>query len=180
MNTSEEVAQQYYHIIKSYFQQRVSDQQDAFDLTQDVFVKIIRSGKELDQIHNLPSWIMTISHNQLVDFYRKKRPLLVDEHSEIPVMEDSEDEIYASLEKCLAPLLALLRDEDRYLIQKVDFEKVSQKDLAAQFNWPEPTLRSKVQRARKKLYRHFTDMCSFEYDNLGNPQDCELKKKCNC
>ena len=62
-----------------------------------------------------------------------------------------EDVVAEDISSCLQPLLLLLGEEERTLLQKVDMEGKSQKTLAKEQGVSYPTVKSKVQRARKKL-----------------------------
>jgi RNA polymerase sigma-70 factor, ECF subfamily len=49
------------------------NQQDAEDMTQEVFIRVLNNLKSFDRNRNLKSWIFTIARNVAVDTYRKKR-----------------------------------------------------------------------------------------------------------
>ena len=169
----------HYAIVQRYFSKRVNDAQVAKDLTQDVFLKIIQSRDQFDNIKNFSGWVITIAHNRLIDYYRAKKTFT--DIQEISIQADeSEGDVYEALEKCLKVFIKELGDEDRYIIESIDLKGKSQKDLSREWGLPEPTMRSKVQRARKKLHRRFIDICYFSPDHMGSPQACELKKPCDC
>ena len=56
----------------SYILQMVKDQDLANDLFQEVFIKVITNLKKNHYNHEgkLLSWILRISHNQVIDFFR--------------------------------------------------------------------------------------------------------------
>jgi len=66
--------------IKGFFLKRVSSVQSAEDLTQEVFLKIVKQpiGNEIESVK---SWIFKIAKNTLIDYYRKNKP--TDELGEI-------------------------------------------------------------------------------------------------
>ncbi len=169
----------HYQFVYNYFVKRVNDAQTAKDLTQDVFLKIIQNRHQFENIKNLSGWIATVARNRLIDHYRAAKIIVEVSEASFSADEDRGD-LYHSLEKCLDVFLQELGEEDQRIIRAIDLNGKSQKELAKAYGLPEPTLRSKVQRARKKLHRRFVDMCFFSYDSLGNPQDCLVKKSCDC
>ncbi len=168
----------YYQLVNRYFEHRVKNREDARDLTQDVFLKMLQSKKSFENIKNFSGWMLTIAHNRLVDHYRTRK-LEIAEIQDV-AFEEEEQGFYSSLEKCLDAFLDCLAPEEKMLIEKVDFQGMSQKTMAIQLGLSYPTLRSKVQRARKKIYDRIADLCFLSYDSMGNPQDCIEKKKCDC
>ncbi|WP_066050637.1 RNA polymerase sigma factor [Robertmurraya korlensis] len=48
-------------------------QQDAEDMTQEVFIRVLNNLKNFDCTRNLKAWIFTIARNVAVDTYRRKR-----------------------------------------------------------------------------------------------------------
>lgn len=48
-------------------------QQDAEDMTQEVFIRVLDNLKNFDRSRDLKAWIFTIARNVAVDTYRKKR-----------------------------------------------------------------------------------------------------------
>jgi RNA polymerase sigma-70 factor, ECF subfamily len=49
------------------------NQSDAEDLTQEVFIRVLSHLSELDRVHHLKTWILTIAKHVAIDHYRKKR-----------------------------------------------------------------------------------------------------------
>ncbi|MEH7440071.1 RNA polymerase sigma factor [Neobacillus drentensis] len=49
------------------------NQNDAEDLTQEVFIRVLKSVANKNNISNLKSWIFTIAKHVAIDHYRKKR-----------------------------------------------------------------------------------------------------------
>lgn len=78
--------------ILSYLLKRLPTQEDAEDLTNDVFFEAIDSLHLLKKDANLSAWLFKIAHNKMVDYYRKKKikSLLL---SQIPYLEIIANEI---------------------------------------------------------------------------------------
>ncbi len=63
--------------IYSYILMMVKNQELAEDLFQDTFIKVITNLKKGKYIENgkFSSWVMRISHNLIIDYYRKQKNL---------------------------------------------------------------------------------------------------------
>lgn len=48
---------------------------EAEDLTQETFLKAWKNIKKFDKNKSFKTWIFTIAHNTVIDFYRKKKPI---------------------------------------------------------------------------------------------------------
>lgn len=59
--------------ILQYLLKRLPTQEDAEDLTNDVFFEAIDSLNLLKKYSNLESWLFKIAHNKMVDYYRKRK-----------------------------------------------------------------------------------------------------------
>ncbi len=101
-----------------YFYLRVNLQTAlAEDLTQEVFIKVWESRTKFDwQKSQLRTWIFRISHNLLVDHYRKQQAESLSE-VELPVGTDGrEDELKQDMSRYLIAKLRQLSDKDRELL----------------------------------------------------------------
>jgi RNA polymerase sigma-70 factor (ECF subfamily) len=52
---------------------------DAEDVTQDVFIKVLRNLKRFDAQKSFKPWVLQIARNQALDWLKKKKPLLLSE-----------------------------------------------------------------------------------------------------
>ncbi|MCL1697072.1 MULTISPECIES: RNA polymerase sigma factor [unclassified Lysinibacillus] len=62
----------YYHEIYSFIYRRLQSQELAYDLTQEVFVKMIKSIKLYEYRNQFRKWLITIALNQVRDYTRSK------------------------------------------------------------------------------------------------------------
>lgn len=59
--------------ILSYLQKRLPTNEDAQEVTNDVFLAAIDSLSMLEKNKNLQAWLYKIAHNKTVDYYRKRK-----------------------------------------------------------------------------------------------------------
>lgn len=159
-----------------FFKKRVSDFQLAEDLKQDVLLKIVQAGPK-EEIQNLQSWVFRIAQNTLIDHYRKAKLSQV-ELGEVLSIEEEESGLKDELLYCLTSYLNDLDSESAELLRKVDFQNIPQKVLAKSMGLNYPSLRSRVQRARKKLHEKFISNCEISFDARGHIKDCQSKNPC--
>lgn len=155
-----------YRPLYLYIRNRISNKEDAEDLTQEVFFKLSRSNTE--NIKDLKSWIYTIAKNTITDFYRKKK-VHTEAFEDKAIFDDSSNEVAVrELSKCVRHFINELPDKYRVTLVLSDLEDIPQKEIAARLNINYTTLRSRVQRGRKKLRELFSDCCTIEQGGKGS------------
>lgn len=176
----------HYQPILNFINKRVRHLEDAEDLTQEVFYKLIQSEKK-EQIQNQKSWLYSIAKNTIIDYYRKNKIQIEEIDSELFVeaSHDSDelslnDEQRTRLRNYLMGLIEQLPEEDRLVIQLSELEGLSQKEIAEQLGINYTTLRSKVQRGRAKLKKMISDCCEVIQGGKGSIIGYKRKKDSSC
>ena len=146
--------QSLYDPIALFIKKRVNDISDAEDLTQEVFLRLSKS--DINKVENLKSWLYTIAQNTITDYYRKRKLKTEEFNDEHPISDDNQKEIIQELSPCIKNFIDELPTEDRKLMQQIELDEIPQKEVAENLNLNYTTVRSKVQRARKKLKSLFT------------------------
>lgn len=161
--------------LRSFISRRVSNSSDVDDILQDVFLKILSNIYLLKDDIKIRSWIYQITRNTIIDYYRKHKIKLVD-IDEIP-LEDKvtantidemievgpAKEIAADL-KGMIDNLPTKYSEALYL---VEFEGLSQVELAKKLGISVSGAKSRVQRGRQLLLASLMKCCHFELDQYG-------------
>lgn len=78
-----------------YIRRRVPSAEDAEDILQDVFYEFVNAYRMMKPVEQIAGWMFTVARNRITDFYRKKKPVLLDDQQSRP---DSEDERFNLLE----------------------------------------------------------------------------------
>jgi len=60
--------------LKNYIRRRVSSNEDAEDILQDVFYQFVNL-MQLENIEKAASWLFKVAGNRITDWYRKRRPV---------------------------------------------------------------------------------------------------------
>lgn len=93
---------------------RVSNREQALDITQETFVRLWQSLLDKKDIRNTRAFLFTIAHNLIIDWYRKKKSVSLE-----GVMYRDGEVVYDPIDEKTANSLGL-RAEARYLLGKID------------------------------------------------------------
>jgi RNA polymerase sigma-70 factor (ECF subfamily) len=140
----------------------VGRHEEAEDLTQDIFLKIFRSLNTFDRRANFQTWLVSVSRNLCIDYYRsvrKERETIdrgVTAEDAGPVSSDLGP--LAALEQSdLAALLRralqLLPETLRVAVVMRDIQELSYQEIADRLSLAEGTVKSRINRGRKELAR---------------------------
>jgi RNA polymerase sigma-70 factor (ECF subfamily) len=162
--------------VRRYVRRRVADADTAEDLAQDVFVKLaqhLRDGSVAGPLH---AWLLRTARTTIVDHYRRQAPTVA------PTDDLVGDEPSPDALGDAAPLLASCRNfvqalppEQRDALLQTEYEGRTQSELAATLGLPASTVKSRVQRGRKRLERALLDCCTFEFDRRGQIVDWQRR-----
>lgn len=133
---------------------------EAEDLTQDIFLKLFKSLDTFDRRANFQTWLISISRNLCIDYYRSSRKerrtidraVNADDLSPIsvemgPLAELERHDLAALLRQALQRLPPLLRTA----VLLRDLHELSYQEIAEQLDLPEGTVKSRINRGRREL-----------------------------
>jgi len=159
---------------------RVSDAADVDDILQDVFLKIHAKLETLEDETRLESWVYQITRNAIVDFYRSKKPFSpIGDREDLPDSVD-EEAPGSRLASGLREMVDHLPEPYREAILLVEFEGISQKELASRLGLSLSGAKSRVQRGRAHLRDMLNRCCHFEFDRFGAVIDYHPVSCCCC
>ncbi|MBU3209006.1 RNA polymerase sigma factor [Clostridium algidicarnis] len=159
------LVRKYYQSIYSYCVRRTGDKVIAADLTQDIFLKLVKSIYDYHFIGKFSNFLFTIAVNTCTDYYRKPQRYYVDI-----------DSLQASDEKP-TPIEEVILDEEGKLIKKMidnlpDIQKdaiilyyyhdMKAKDIAKIMGVKLSTIKSRLKQGKDKLEKSFKEEGYFE------------------
>jgi RNA polymerase sigma-70 factor (ECF subfamily) len=136
---------------------------DAEDLTQEIFVRLLRVLPTYDRRANFETWLTSVTRNHCIDHYRRIRRENdrithdVDPDS-LPLQDplrrpdltlEKQDEV-SLVRKALAHLSPTLRDA----VALRDVHDLDYQEIAERLQLPEGTVKSRINRGRKELGKH--------------------------
>lgn len=138
--------------------------EEAEDITQEVFLKVIKNLHTFKKDKNFKVWIISITRNTVIDYFRKKKHInfssldsneedrdsfeagIVDEAlDEYTVLENKEN-----LQK-LEQALEFLTNNEKMIISLKHTEEMTFAEISEVMNEPLNTVKSRYTRALKKL-----------------------------
>ncbi|RPI26044.1 MAG: RNA polymerase sigma factor SigZ [Chloroflexota bacterium] len=164
--------------LRAFIRGRVSDEAEADDILQEVFIRVHQHLCCLPEWNKLESWIYQIARNLIIDHYRRRReqveiPEDLPAEADMPE-EDPEAELALSLKEMIDELPELYRQA----LILTEYQGLTQKELAETLGISVSGAKSRVQRARDQLREMFLRCCHFEMDRRGRIMD--YYQRCCC
>lgn len=134
----------------------------AQDTVQAVFITAARKLRHADSEVHLWNWLARIARQQQAKVWRKQRRRVKFVSVE-PLPESAATEkADSALEEVLNAALSEMETEERRVIESFYFDRLSQKELAEQFNTTPKAVSSRLERAREKLRSLIKRKLSYE------------------
>ncbi len=145
----------YYEQIFRYIYQRVDDKEQAFDATQQVFIKALESLHKYE-FRGVPfaSWLYRIASSEVNNVYRaqKHRTVNIDSIGVYGMMEEMEESKIEKYHDKIVDIIGQeLPEDELQLIEMRFFEKRSFKEIGEILNITENNAKVKTYRILEKL-----------------------------
>lgn len=152
----------YYKNVYGYFVRTTHDTDASRDLTQNVFLKIIRYSQSWKEDKVFAHWLFRIARNVMVDYFRGTRKFYhLDEEPELD-KRDKDDSIRAMETResvdFLMDAMAKLSPGYRELIELNRFQGFSYKEIAQTIDSNENAVKVRTFRAIQKLKEIYTQI----------------------
>ncbi len=138
---------------------------DIDDLLQNIFIKVYRNLNGYDTSLLFSSWIYRISHNEMIDWYRKEKRRatlsLDDENHDIVSKLIAEEDVAAHFsneeqKQYIISTLNTLDEKYREILLLRFFEEKSYEEIADILKIPTGTVAVRINRAKKQLQQSLT------------------------
>lgn len=135
----------------------VLDRDDALDVTQEVFVRVLRSIDRFQHQSRVSTWITRIAVNAAIDELRRRKrtKALTQAISEEPREEVRFDRVLET--ERVRAAIGKLQPEQRVCLTLREMEGLSYEEIAESLGWPIGTVRSRIHRARARIRRLLSD-----------------------
>ncbi|MDP8977893.1 MAG: sigma-70 family RNA polymerase sigma factor [Actinomycetota bacterium] len=155
--SEQELAERYGQKIYNVAYRLTGDADEAADLAQDVFVRVLRNLHRY-QPGTFDGWLYRITKNLFLDRVRRRRRLRLEPLPEgewrAPVSSEPGPEDVLErhmLEARVEAALQSLPADFRLAVVLCDVENLTYEEVAAATGWPLGTVRSRIHRGRKRL-----------------------------
>lgn len=168
--------------LRAFVRRRVRTEHDAQDIVQDVLARLVQHDDAINS-ESVFAWMFTVARRAIIDRARKLKsnPETAFSESESELVEIAGDpSAVAELSRCMEPMLASLSGDDQALLQRIDMRGESQAALAREMGMTSSSLKSRVQRARRRLRAALEDCCTVQQDRSGQPFDYQRRAQRPC
>ncbi|KQR93346.1 RNA polymerase subunit sigma-24 [Chryseobacterium sp. Leaf180] len=141
----------------SFILKKVQDENDADEITVNVFSKVLNKLDLYDPHFQFKTWVLTIAQNTIIDFWRKKARETQDPTENLDEIKNqyakSPEELMISAEeqKKITKTIESLDSNYQDIIQLRFFEEKSIKEIAEELNISVANAKVRVMRAKKVL-----------------------------
>jgi RNA polymerase sigma-70 factor (ECF subfamily) len=143
---------------------RMQEPADADELVQDILERLVAHGAQLQTAGNPLGWMHRIAINAIIDYYRRpKRTVAL--HECLPAeTADTAADVRGELAGCIRPLVMHLDRVSREALLATDLGSKSQVNAAREAGVAVSTMKSRIQRGRRKLREELLHCCHVELD----------------
>ncbi|MDH7605449.1 MAG: RNA polymerase sigma factor SigZ [Melioribacter sp.] len=189
--TTEELYKKFSKKLKLFIGKRVSNQIEINDILHEVFIKIHNNIVTLKNSEKLESWIYQITRNTIIDYYRSNKTEkevisfeednnAVNKGNEEGVLKFIEENPHKRIAKGLKEFIDQLPGIYKEAIKLIEYEGLTQRQMAERLEISLSNAKSRVQRGRKILKELLMQCCHFDFDKYGTIIDYHEIHCCCC
>lgn len=177
--------------LRAFVGRRVRNPADVDDIVQRVFLSVHRGLPSLRDAERVHAWIYRTARNAITDHYRspvRRREVSVGGEADLAEAagdrhgpaEENEQSAASELAGCLQPLMRSLPPADVEALRLTELEGVTQTEGAARLGLSVSGMKSRVQRARRRLRETLELCCRVEIDRRGSVREYERRREDGC
>jgi RNA polymerase sigma-70 factor (ECF subfamily) len=167
--------------LRAFVARRVTNPADVDDIVQWAFLQLHRGLGGIRNGERIHAWLFSTARRAIADYYRARtRRLEVPagdtlDLDALPVagLTEGDGDARREVARCLAPVLRRLGRADQEAIALTEIEGLRLADAAARVDISLSGMKSRVQRARRRLRRAILACCHVALDGRGTPIGCE-------
>lgn len=148
-----ELFSRYSKRIYNYFLKSTLEKDDSDDLTQELFIRVMKYRQSYKEGHAVQFWIFQIARNMVKDYFKKMK-VHKDQFNPVEVMPDVEeetDEVLVERERLLHIAMRSLSEEKRELLVLSKFQGMKYEQIARLRDTTVSNIKVQVHRTIKEL-----------------------------
>jgi len=169
---------QFHQQLLVFIYSKVNDHAIAEDILQEVFIKVYQKIERLTDKDKLQPWLYQICRNTIIDFYRSKKLVILNDSLSGEIAEEQTPQDQAQLNRCITLLITNLPDKYNDILMRNDLHGEKQQEIAKLHNLTIAAVKSRVIRGREQLKNKLQACCDWEFNELGLEASC--KSNCGC
>jgi RNA polymerase sigma-70 factor (ECF subfamily) len=169
---------EYQKQLSTFIRSRVATNEDAEDILNDVFSKLVQQADRNNLPDSVAAWLYRVTRNAIVDYYRSRKQFeqLPEELSE----EIDDGSAIGQLSKCMLPMIRALPETYQKPLLLSEIERQSNKEVADKLGLSLAAVKSRILRGRQKLHSSLVNCCTIYHNDAGKVVDFEQKSATNC
>lgn len=128
------------------------NEEDAYDAIQDALIKMYKNIQNLQKVEAFKSWSRRIIINSCYDIIEKNKKIIDINSRLADTYEETREDVY-DCEDELVKILDKIDPDLRLTVTLYYYNELTVKEISEIINIPEGTVKSRLSRAREKLYQ---------------------------
>jgi RNA polymerase sigma-70 factor (ECF subfamily) len=166
------VVEQYKDMVYTVCLRMLTDEDDASDAAQEVFIKTYKSIGGFQEKSKFSTWIYRIAYNHCVSVIRRKVKV-IDLVDELPDKEEGDREINGlesltreERSRYLQLAIEALPETDGVVVTLFYYDELSLDEIADITGLTSSNIRIKLHRSRKKMYKVLSEQLKSELNSI--------------
>lgn len=179
---SETAWMEFHTRLRAFVGRRVANPADVDDIVQFAFLQLHRGLGEIRNGERIHAWLYSTARRAIADYYRSRSRRLevpsggavdLDALAQMGTLADGDER--QEVARCLAPVVDRLSAADQEAILLTEVQGLRLADAARRGGVSLPGMKSRVQRARRRLREAMLACCHVALDGRGAPVRCEKR-----
>ena len=151
------LVKKHYKPVFAYVYRKTGDKNTAFDITQEVFIKMSKALNHYNGVGKFENWLYKIAYNSYLDYVRASKTNGINKQMELnEQLPDEHANVWPLLEKKLArkriqQAIGSLPEDQREVVILKYYHDLRFKDIAEITQSKEPTVKSRMRRGLARL-----------------------------
>lgn len=168
----------YHRKLFSFIRAKVETREDAEDILDEVFAKLIKAAAENAIPDHVSAWLYRVTKNQIVDYYRTRKRF--EQLPEELAQRSEETNAIEQLSECMLPMIQALPDIYQQALMLSEIEGKKYNDVGIALNLSVSAVKSRILRGRKMLHKSIVNCCTIYRNDAGDVVDYEEKPNRFC
>jgi RNA polymerase sigma-70 factor, ECF subfamily len=169
--------------LRAFVARRVANPADVEDIVQFAFLQLHRGLGAIRNGERVHAWLYSTARRAIADYYRspgRRVEVPSGDVTDLDALARADSAVgdgdgRQEVARCLAPVLRRLAPADQEAILLTEVQGLRLADAAALVNVSLPGMKSRVQRARRRLREAILACCRVALDGRGAPIGCERR-----
>ena len=154
--------------LRAFVSRRVRHSADVDDIVQETFLRIHRHLAGVRGPDRLAAWVFQVARSAIADHHRRQGRQDREWPGDREALEvGTAGSDFEELAACLTPMIESLSPSDREAIKLSEIDGLTQREASARAGLTLSGMKSRVQRARRKLKSKLLTCCRIELDQRG-------------